>query len=352
MREKSIKSVLQKKFNNWIGSIENEKLKKTIEENAIITGGCIVSLLQNEKPHDYDVYFKTKVAAKAVAEYYVDQWVKAHGATANHIQYKVKPFVLDGADVEAWKQGLKKLPEIAPNHSEDIPYSSYTGSGERNISHMITNTPEDRIKIIYPSDGIVEEEAETPDIDEVIESMDDLSEMDADMLEKAHPDESEDAKKYRPIFMSTNAITLSNGIQIVIRFWGEPDVIHTNYDFAHCLCYWQSWNGKLELPKEALLSIMNKELIYRGSKYPICSIIRTRKFINRGWHINAGQYLKMCFQVSELDLQNIDVLEDQLVGVDSLYFLAVVDSLRKLKEKDGAKQFDSTYLNSIIDKIF
>jgi hypothetical protein len=58
----------------------------------------------------------------------------------------------------------------------------------------------------------------------------------------------------------------------------------------------------------------------------------------------------MCFQVSELNLQDIDVLEDQLVGVDSLYFLQVVDSLRKMSNNN--KTFDSTYLNSIIDKIF
>ena len=34
-------------------------------------------------------------------------------------------------------------------------------------------------------------------------------------------------------------------------------------------------------------------------------MIRTRKFLKRGWHINAGQYLKMCFQISELDLSDI-----------------------------------------------
>ena len=48
--------------------------------------------------------------------------------------------------------------------------------------------------------------------------------------------------------------------------------------------------------------LLARQLVYQGSKYPICSMIRTRKFLQRGWHINAGQYLKMAFQVSELDL--------------------------------------------------
>src|SRR3546814_8968134 len=37
---------------------------------------------------------------------------------------------------------------------------------------------------------------------------------------------------YRPVFMLTNAITLSDKIQIVLRFYGEADAIHENYDFV------------------------------------------------------------------------------------------------------------------------
>src|SRR3546814_2013322 len=45
---------------------------------------------------------------------------------------------------------------------------------------------------------------------------------------------------YRPVFVSTNAITLSDKIQIVLRFYGEADAIHENYDFVHCTNYWTS----------------------------------------------------------------------------------------------------------------
>jgi hypothetical protein len=96
---------------------------------------------------------------------------------------------------------------------------------------------------------------------------------------------------------------------------------------------------------EAMLS---KELRYVGSKYPICSLVRVRKFVGRGWRINAGQILKMAMQISELDLTNIEVLEDQLTGVDTAYFVQLVD---KLKEKDPSK-VDTAYLVELIDKIF
>ncbi|HXJ41375.1 MAG TPA: hypothetical protein VNH18_18985, partial [Bryobacteraceae bacterium] len=60
-------------------------------------------------------------------------------------------------------------------------------------------------------------------------------------------------------------------------------------------------------------------------------LFRLRKFIKRGWSINAGQILKIAFQVSELDLNNLEVLEDQLTGVDVAYFVQLIT---KLKEKD------------------
>ena len=92
----------------------------------------------------------------------------------------------------------------------------------------------------------------------------------------------------------------------------------------------------------------SKELRYVGSKYPICSLVRVRKFVGRGWRINAGQILKMAMQISELDLTSVEVLEDQLTGVDTAYFVQLMD---KMKEKDPAK-VDTAYLVELIDKIF
>ena len=91
---------------------------------------------------------------------------------------------------------------------------------------------------------------------------------------------------------------------------------------------------------------------YIGSKYPLCSVIRMRKFIKKGWHINAGQILKILFQVSELDLNDIATLEDQLVGVDSVYFMQLINALKSKMKKDENFNYGSKYINSIIDKIF
>jgi hypothetical protein len=102
------------------------------------------------------------------------------------------------------------------------------------------------------------------------------------------------------------------------------------------------------LRQAALEALLTKELRYIGSKYPVCSVIRLRKFIARQWTVNAGQILKMLMQINELDLTDPKVLEDQLTGVDSAYFC---DMLAKLKEKDPNK-INAAYLVEIIDRIF
>jgi len=51
---------------------------------------------------------------------------------------------------------------------------------------------------------------------------------------------------------------------------------------------------------------------------------------------------------SELDLTDISVLEDQLTGVDTAYFLQLIE---KLKEKDPEK-VNAAYLVEIIDRMF
>lgn len=196
---------------------------------------------------------------------------------------------------------------------------------------------DDRVMIRIPSQGVASEEGAESFYDE--EPREDM------------PDD-EMKGKYRPVFLSDNAITLSNKVQLVIRFFGDPDEIHKNYDFVSCTNYWTSKDNKLTLRPAALESILTKELIYTGSLYPLCSVIRTRKFIKRGWHINAGQYLKMCFQISQLDLTDVEVLHEQLTGVDALYFFEVIDHIRDRQEKDPDFVLTVSYLTEIVDRIF
>lgn len=295
MKAKTIKSILKNVHSNFVNSIEDQEVKKLVQKNSIITGGSIVSMLLNEDVNDFDYYFTNKETATKVAEYYVNRF----------------------------------------NKEKDYD------------ARVEVNEESGRIKIIVQSEGIAGEpqDHETDDEVESVTLFDD----DISTVEQLKEKEGD---KYRPIFLSTNAISLTGKIQLVIRFYGDADQIHENYDFIHATCFWRSEDNFLSLPREALEAILTKELIYTGSKYPLCSIFRTKKFMKRGWHINAGQYLKMALHLNEMDLHDLNTLEEQLTGVDSAYFMQVISHMRKKKEDDENFKVDNTYLFEVINRIF
>ena len=313
MKAKTIKQVLRKKIDEWLATIDDQHVRELASKNTIVTGGCIASMLLREQVNDYDLYFRNRETVVAVAKYY--------------------------------------LARFSPKSRAGIPCAiSLDDEGER-------------VRIVIRSSGIASEDgAQKPYeyfearqdgeamgyVTEIMQDPGEIEDRHQETETKALAVEDDGKPAYRPVFMSTNAITLSHRLQIVIRFYGEPDQIHENYDFQHCTCYWTSWDGNLVLRPEALETLLARELRYVGSRYPVCSVVRLRKFIQRGWSVNAGQILKMCMQISALDLTKIEVLEDQLTGVDTAYFLEVIS---KLKEKDPEK-VNSAYLIEIVDRLF
>lgn len=327
MKSKTIKAVIAKKMSDWLESIEDAELRDKVKNNTIVTGGCIASMLLGEKVNDFDIYFRNRETAVAVTRYYLSRFQpkNAAGIPCNIYLADADGKSFEGNEGEGRFKIVIKSAGIASEEGNTTPYQYFEGVSDGGIS-------------------------QTGYVGEVMQDPGDIADAYEDTQEMAQETDNEDGKpKYRPVFMSTNAITLSGRIQIIIRFWGEPDQIHENYDYVHCTNYWRSWGGgELVLKQPALESLMARELRYVGSKYPICSVIRLRKFIRRGWTINAGQVLKMMMQISELDLKDHRVLEDQLTGVDVAYFIQLV---QKLKEKDPDK-VDTAYLVEIIDRMF
>ena len=157
-------------------------------------------------------------------------------------------------------------------------------------------------------------------------------------------------QSYEPRCITGNAISLNDKVQLITKFVGTPDEVHKNFDFVHCTCYYEPSSDNLVIPVDAAVSMLTKELKYQGSLYPLASIIRTRKFIKRGWSINAGQYLKMILQLQGLNLYDLNVLKGQLMGVDSLYFNQMLQQVSDLHAEDG--QVDALYLVELIDRFF
>lgn len=221
--------------------------------------------------------------------------------------------------------------------------SPYTPIVREETLYNIKGESEDRVTIFLKSAGVAAEKQDEYNYFETLPP-----EEAKKFAESLEYKECEKVEDYRVVFMSQNAITLSNKIQLVIRFYGEPEQIHDNYDFIHATCYWDHHKEHLELPAEALEAMMSRSLVYRGSLYPVASIFRTKKFLERGWRITAAQLLKMMWQISEIDLSDYETLREQLTGVDMAYMYELVKALSEV----DTNKLNSAYICTIIDRIF
>lgn len=318
MQIKTIEKVIKDKLNEWLATITDEALRVDIQNNLLVSGGSIASMLLNKPVNDYDIYLMDMDVCKRVAEYYTKPFGSGMSGMIE---------ILDGRNREQlindYNSSVKPFFEIADagvvDNGQSIPI-------EQNNSYAISlrNLKEDQIKLYFT---------------------------DAGGGKAVNKDVSKSELNYTPLYFSPNAISLSNNLQIVLRFWGTPEQIHKTFDYIHATNYFTFKDG-LVRNLAAMESILTMQLRYQGSYYPLTSIIRAKKFIKRGFNISAGELLKIMFQISQLDLNNPDVLEEQIIGVDVAYFSKIIDALRNKYATDKGFQLSTDYLNELIDRIF
>lgn len=324
MNRRNIKSNISKKFNEWVASIQDTELQKRVKEHSWVTGGAITSLLMGDKPSDYDIYFDDFTTTVLVTQYY-----------AKRIKSSVPVYVAVG-----------EFKHIIPNTANE----DYIQNVFVDLALVEQKTP--RIWLVIKSAGIAgEKEAEDYQYFETIANPENVD-VEKYIEELTGKIEKDGKELYQPVFSSSNAISLSGRIQLIVRFYGSIEKIHENFDFQHCKNWWRSSDGYLHLDTEALECTINKQLVYKGSHYPLASMFRIRKFMQKGWYINVADMLKIGYQISSLDLTDIKVLEDQLTGVDVAYFNSLIKHLREQKEKDPNFSMGFHYLSEVLEKVF
>lgn len=294
-KRKTIIAIIEHKVNCWVKTISDVELREEILSSYILTGGAIASMLQGEQPNDFDIYFSDVDICAKVAEYYLEHHKK----------------------------------NTAMVHSEVIKHTN-------------------RVEVMIKSAGVlgvnvdVDQYAyfESSPVEAVSQEMDNFL---GDPMSNMIP---ENKGKYTATYITSNAISLTDSIQLILRFVGEPSKIHENFDFLHATNFYSKKTGLVLVP-EAVESIVTRELKYVGSLYPIASIFRLRKFIQRGWTINVGEILKICWDVNHLDLHDLNVLKDQLCGVDTQYMLQLLDLLASEN-----RTLDRSYLVELVNRIF
>lgn len=127
--------------------------------------------------------------------------------------------------------------------------------------------------------------------------------------------------KVVPTYLSKNALTLNNGIQLVFRFIGEPKEVFSTFDYEHCKVYWRPnpiglLLGTVTYEGRSQESIAKNELIYTGNtRFVLSAISRLNKFIKRGWGISPSSLLSLAVTSSKVNWSNKQELEEELLGI-------------------------------------
>ena len=354
MKAKTIKKTIDEKVSDWLGSLPLE-LSEKISKKVVVTGGAIASMFLKEPVNDYDMYFKDIKTAILVSQHYCSKWIQDNeeGKRSDKVHSKLEPNLrltfVEGS-YNTYRDYFCKDTTVANDKLETLVVHPQDPAIESFLQARTDWEKCIRVEIFIKSAGFVgqnpDEEYDYFETRESGEAGDyiDNSLINTDVVA------SDNKNKYETVFMSSNAITLTDKVQLVIRFYGEPDQIHDTYDFIHATNYWTKETGLVTNTK-ALEALLAKELIYSGSKYPLASIFRTRKFIKREWSCHVGNFIKMALQLNEMDLNDPVVLEEQLTGVDAAYMYEIIRAVKDKQKKDPNFEFNSAYVCELVDRM-
>lgn len=298
-------------FPDWENVKNNDEKRKDIMRNwhgwmqkaVVVTGGCIASMLLGEEVNDYDMYFSAREDAEFVAHYYLAGMKLGENSKVPTIEIRANN--TNGVTIFIKSQGVLGDEDF---EGQTTDYSYFEALAQNEADKFLSK-----------------------------------------ILRKEAQKEDTEKNKYKVQFMTSNAITLHDGVQLILRFCGNPKEIHDNYDFVHATNYWTKHTGVV-YNEHALRAILERRLYYVGSKFPICSMFRTKKFIRRGFAISAGEMMKIMYDAGKLNLNDPNVLHDQLLGVDFAYFWEVINLLREGVK--AGRELDRSYLFEIINNVF
>lgn len=101
---------------------------------------------------------------------------------------------------------------------------------------------------------------------------------------------------FLPKLITDNAINLTDKIQLILKFYGEPENVVKHFDWQHIKSYFDL-EGGLHLTDDVYKLIVEKELVYTGSKYPLSSLLRLRKFLKKGWYVSTKTMVHIILDV-------------------------------------------------------
>lgn len=130
-----------------------------------------------------------------------------------------------------------------------------------------------------------------------------------------------------------------NGIRIqyIKKIVGPAPIILNQFDFTICECAYLPQTKEFIMGWYFLADLCSRRLRYNiEGKYPIASLWRMKKYIERGFKLPAIESIKLGLRINNLNIDSYKDLKEQLEGIDTLFLKDLTDILIE----NGDKKFD------------
>lgn len=152
--------------------------------------------------------------------------------------------------------------------------------------------------------------------------------------ERARVYKSTQAKHARPFQL----ITFS-------RFTGEPQEILDMFDFTINQGVFDFESDTFYMRDRFLQHIAQRRLVFNPrTPYPLVSLLRVGKYQKRGYSISGIEIIRLGLAIQALQIDNLTNLRDQLLGIDVMYLLEL---MRTLKDKDDVQYNYNEFLEQL-----
>ena len=152
---------------------------------------------------------------------------------------------------------------------------------------------------------------------------------------------------------TNKAITIVNGktmLQLVyFKYFSSPDDIFATFDFTVCMGAYDIKQGLFKLHDKFLLDNAARRLsVNSKTDYPLISVMRAFKYIDRGWKISTKEMMLLLLACNNLNIDSWDEVKEQVGGmygysVDDIFDTTVDFSICNAIEQLGKVSCDKLY---------
>ena len=175
---------------------------------------------------------------------------------------------------------------------------------------------------------------EINDLDIYFKSLEDAKNFYEDIQEESYYCINETNRSL--ILVDKNKHNKRPNINMIIFDWFQtPEEIFNLFDFSICQ---SAFDGdKFYFSDRYFIDVASRALHYNpNTRYPISSLLRLKKYQEKGYKISRNQFLKMCLNIQKKKIETYEELESEIGGV---YGIDLDVIMPELKENFSIEKF-------------